>query len=701
MQPGAKKTGLVVGLSGDCVSKSSDTGETVYASPKPVDADGITLAPTAGDTLVFVDDKKNGLIFSTSVPFDPAAPAADWLKKAKASVTGAQIVLGGDTVGGWSKFGILQDKALFSGNTISVAIPAGGQYRTLPIADGSLTAEAGADQHSEVKLRTTLPEIMGAGNAQGQVDIQASNVAAVPVASASDPNDAARRALRRAHAADAPGPNLMPLDATSIGPIQIPGGTSLKFDPATQTWTDHLEGLTLPGLEMAGANATLDLVVRGSSLVSATGTLHVSDPGIPVATGVFLTSIDFTLVTSPHVLISAGAGITVGDIVSGHGELTIQPDPVDVRVDASLKVLGFLPLGSGFVEFTDGSLSFAGEAGYNFGPASLSASVSGGVNLDTKQFYVLGSGKACLFACVSAQAIVSSVGVAACGEVNLVLTSIEIGIGYRSGDLSLWIDSCGLESFKVPLTSAGTRVAVAAKTGKVLSGVLAPGSTSTITVPKGLKELAVQVQAPAGVGIAPHVTLSGPLGDPRSATNPVALGDYSFGLDGATSGPAAKQGTMLVDENPLDGATSIIVAAPKAGSWTLRIAPDSVPVASVRTAKPIDPTSVSKKMLTVRKGFGPGSTMVVGSRFVTVSKGAHAAAVGHPRALVRASALPKLERPRVRRLSYDIKTGDGGVALVDEGPSGSIVLAHGAAHGTRQGTVAFDPAGPGTPRSAR
>ena len=306
---------------------------------------------------------------------------------------------------------------------------------------------------------------------------------------------------------------------------------------------------------------------------------------------------------------------------------------------------------------------------------------------------MLGSGKACLFACVSAQAIVSSVGVAACGEVDLVLTSVEIGIGYRKpDDLSLWIDSCGLESFKVPLTSSAR--AVAAKSPP-LSKTLGSGSTETIQVPKGLKELAVQAQAPPGVSVAPHVTLVGPKKDPRTATNPAQIGDYSFGLEGASAGPAAKEGTMLVDENPLDGATSIIVAKPSPGPWTLHVAADSVPVVSVRTAKPIDPTSVSKKMVTIHKGVGPGGTMVVGSRFVTASKGAHAAKA-HPRALVPASALPKLERPRIRRLSYEIKTGDGGVALVDEGPSGSIVLARGAAHGTRTGSVAFDPAGSGT-----
>lgn len=695
VRPGAIGKKLTIGLSGDCVSKSSDSGETVYASPKPVDVDGVTLAPTPGDTLVFVDDSSGGLIFSTGVAFDPTMAAAAWLAQAKKSVTGAQVRLDGDTVGSWSTFGIIQAKNLFSGTPLTVPIPDGAQYRTLPVAAGSLTVEADANQHSELKLRTTLPEVMGAGNSQGQVDVQAANVAAVPVAGTSDPNDAARRrALLRAHAADAAsGLNSMPLDATSIGPIKLPGGTSFTYDPATQTWHDTISGLTLPGLELAGGNATLDLVVKGSNLISATGTLHVSDPGIPVASGVFLTSIDFTLVTSPNVSISAGAGITVGGIVSGHGELTIQPDPVDVRVAANLTVLGFLPLGSGFVEFTSGSLSFGGEAGYNFGPASLNASVEGGVNLQTKQFYVLGSGKACLFACVSAQAIVSSVGVAACGEVDLVLTSVEIGIGYRKpDDLSLWIDSCGLESFKVPLTSSAR--AVAAKSPP-LSKTLGSGSTETIQVPKGLKELAVQAQAPPGVSVAPHVTLVGPKKDPRTATNPAQIGDYSFGLEGASAGPAAKEGTMLVDENPLDGATSIIVAKPSPGPWTLHVAADSVPVVSVRTAKPIDPTSVSKKMVTIHKGVGPGGTMVVGSRFVTASKGAHAAKA-HPRALVPASALPKLERPRIRRLSYEIKTGDGGVALVDEGPSGSIVLARGAAHGTRTGSVAFDPAGSGT-----
>jgi hypothetical protein len=695
VRPGAIGKKLTIGLSGDCVSKVSDANQTVYTSPKPVDVDGVTLAPTPGDTLVFVDDSSGGLIFSTSVAFDPSLSAADWLTAAKKSVTGAQVRLDGDTVGSWSKFGIIQAENLFSGTPLTVPIPDGAQYRTLPVADGSLTVEADADQHSELKLRTTLPEVMGAGNSQGQVDVQASNVASVPVAGASDPGDAARRRALRAHAADAAaGLNSMPLDATSIGPIKIPGGTSFTYDPGTQTWHDSISGLTLPGLELAGGNATLDLVVKGTSLISATGTLHVSDPGIPVATGVFLTSIDFTLVTSPNVSISAGAGITVGGIVSGHGELTIQPDPVDVRVAANLTVLGFLPLGSGFVEFTSGSLSFGGEAGYNFGPASLNASVEGGVNLQTKQFYVLGSGKACLFACVSAQAIVSSVGVAACGEVDLVLTSVEIGIGYRTpDDLSLWIDSCGLESFKVPLTSSSRAVA-AKSTG--LSKTIGAGSTRTIQVPAGLKELAIQAQAPAGVNAAPHVTLVGPKKDPRTATNPAQIGDYSFGLEGATAGNASKEGTMLVDENPLDGATSIIVAKPAAGAWTLHVAADSVPVASVRTAKPIDPTSVSKSMVTIHKGVGAGGTMVVGSRFVTVAKGAHAAAKAHPHALVAASALPKLEQPRIRRLSYDIKTGDGGVALVDEGPSGSIVLARGAAHGTRSGSVAFDPAGAGT-----
>ncbi|HYK31495.1 MAG TPA: hypothetical protein VEV63_06010 [Streptosporangiaceae bacterium] len=254
------------------------------------------------------------------------------------------------------------------------------------------------------------------------------------------------------------------------------------------------------------------------------------NPPIPLgATGVDLSCLQASLALNPTRL-QGSVCLTAGSLVSINGQMfmvfaspsqpytftghevgaTGMPTPtvttfaiaVGGNVSIVLPVVGATQLASGYVLFYPGYLAAGGNVGINLNGTVGSLSVSGGVNgqfsLDNASFNVQGNVNVSASALgltlsMGAQAVVSSVGIGACGTINVFGQNLSAGVGYAwGGAVNVWVGSCDLGPYIVIVTAGP---------GRIVHGPI------HFHVPAGLPTEMVQVHGSGG-----NLTITGPGG---------------------------------------------------------------------------------------------------------------------------------------------------------------------------------------------
>jgi hypothetical protein len=282
---------------------------------------------------------------------------------------------------------------------------------------------------------------------------------------------------------------------------------------------------------------------------------------VPLTTGVWLDKIAAELCTNPSTFLQGTVGIRFGTDLPGgpaymDGAFTLESSTGRLHATGKLSAFG-LTLGNAFLTYTpEDSVEFGGSLNkddLNWGVAWLDhANFSGWYKGGQAELY--GTAQLCLvvLGCAGAEAVISTRGVGACAEIDVVdigifKVSVEAGAGSDwSGNFKLMLANCGLGSWRVPRT---TRALRQAGTVTGYSFVVPPG------------EVGVGVNV-VGVRGAPKVRLTGPDGrvieSSRTTSAAMVKGDAGF---------------MLV-ESAADRATSLVIANPAAGTWKVEPLPD-------------------------------------------------------------------------------------------------------------------------------
>ena len=356
-------------------------------------------------------------------------------------------------------------------------------------------------------------------------------------------------------------------------------------------------------------------------------------------------------------------------LLDGTGGVRVKTKTGIFRFDGTVGI-GPLQLGSAYLQVDPaGSAQFGGSMGYDFGPVSMNATLAGWVD-SGGQFAVSGGGTTCLFVCLNTQALLSSVGLAACGELDLFFTSVSAGFGYRykTKSLDVFVNSCDLSPYAPP----------APKAQILKAGDLQPSQSATVQVTSKTQDVfALAIQAVAGATSAPRVTVKGPPGDPRVAQMPAAEGEFGF-----LAPPPGKRGTILVDPNPLASTTTVMIARPGVGAWTITADEASAPIAKIETSRELPP--VTKAAV---KGSVSGK---VGKKSVAkVVASAKKQAAPTAKTVGGLKSLPAFARKRAKAFKYDLGATGGSVTFVARGPGGAKVL--GTVPPEKAGSFYFDP----------
>jgi hypothetical protein len=394
----------------------------------------------------------------------------------------------------------------------------------------------------------------------------------------------------------------------------------------------------------------------------------------------------------------------------------------------------------------------------SFGPASINITVNGGIYTGTPfQFYLEGNGSACLFVCLGVDGLISNEALAGCGSINLVVATVSAGFavvwsGPNSGvqlftgcDLTPYIPAVfkGGAVDPQPVPKGGLWAAHAGDTGPPLA--LAAGQSAGLQLcpsgsPPGCATDVVAVQVHSllsqeNVGESPQVTLSGP--DGRTITTPCTPGYYGFVGDAAPSGclqsdSQTDEGTAMVDENPVPvvdevpgsagdcpgvGAsttfatlpsncpkvttTTLFIADPGTGSWTLSVpagAPNVVDTTVATTDGPTTPSafdaSVTKPNLKATgDGFvadidhheypssmlnAPYAMMLAPSADVPVASASRTKRKKpKPKRKPPTLDVPVIDQSRLRAILLKVPVGfEGKATVIDTSSAGQQVLAN-------------------------
>ena len=301
-------------------------------------------------------------------------------------------------------------------------------------------------------------------------------------------------------------------------------------------------------------------------------------PGVPIFTDTYLDGFGGGFDIHPdrrsfHGSVSVGAipldppNYTIG--VTGTVTITfINGGPVVLEVDGSGSVHGFDIATAKLLFQTNGYFEVDGNVDIQVSGAELTAGLQAFVDLPAREFSANVNGNLSLWgeSAISVQAVVSSVGVAACGSEF----GLHAGLSYPWGgtpDPMLGTGSCDLSAFVVK------PVSVAAVAGRH-----APARVAAVPMAAGapFEDLAV-----TGAGAPPSVVLH----NPRGATVvPVALGP------GASGAPAVAASTVATDT------TDVMVRNPGGGTWTVSAAPGSSAITSVRVARGYAPPTVTARV---------------------------------------------------------------------------------------------------------
>jgi hypothetical protein len=371
-------------------------------------------------------------------------------------------------------------------------------------------------------------------------------------------------------------------------------------DPAASSWNATAK-VSVLGLTIDAAPPPptygLGFVNGGFAFGGAQATFPA--PGIQVATGVFLNTIGGSLGVDP-VRITGTVGLSVTDIVSINGsvfvvvpangqsyaftgtelgnvlrpplalpKVTVNAFALAVGGSVGLKLpyLGVVPLADGYVMYAYPTYVAVG-GGFNLSLFNNALVVDGGlqgqVNFGSGQFNIEGSVGLYfhvwpLNATLQAAGVVSSTGMAVCGQAN----GAAAGIGYKWGQgltgVNVMIGSCNMTPYESAVSASSAQA----------------GAGYRIRIPAGLPNEMLRL---IGQGGAPDVTVVGPGG--AQATS----GGQSH----------AMQGPFVITRDPQLDTTYVAVLHPAAGTYTVTANAGSPAIARVFDAHGFSPTITAR-----------------------------------------------------------------------------------------------------------
>jgi hypothetical protein len=663
------------------------------------------------------------------------------------------------------------------------AVYDGFSVATLPCVAFSKTGQ------SRVAYWDSLPKGFGDGatqnNPTSQVLLYGSDVPAVSDLSTSPYASVARSGHRpkpviagsfptlRAHGADAALPGFpkipscppstslksglsIPKD-TDLGPVSMPVGAQFCYDSSTGDFIGNVT-VSIPA-PLPLNNVEVGFELGHGHLIAAGGEIS-GNPGVAVGP-VLISDLKFDIQTDPTVVAGAITA-SIADLLSVDAGVIV--DSYQSKTTPSVDLEGTVSIAD--IQFGDFAIDFGPQGvgmhvtiSKDFGPASLNISVKGALGFSPPAFYLEGGGDLCLFLCLDeVTGLVSNQGLAACGTINLVLTSFSGGIAVMWSGANSGVHvftGCDLEPYIPPSlrnVSGAVRHAQAEPragpgglaTRAAKQPVLAPGGTEQLSLcPQpgetqadcSTSTAAVQVHSlvsDEAPGTTPLVTLTGP-GGQRVVSTPTTPGYYGFDSSARMSGGLAAngqtdEGTSLVDQNPVPvddtvsdsqaycpaGAstklltlasscpkvttTTLFVAAPGTGEWTLSVAGSSPPIVDSSVAAQEPPVKPQQFNSRVRKvaltstahGFNlriaghtlssslldqPHRLLLAPSVEITppTPKG-FARLVSHP--TVADLDVPAIDTPRLRAIMLKVPSSfQGSYAVLDQGSSASQIIA--------------------------
>ncbi len=532
---------------------------------------------------------------------------------------------------------------------------------------------------------------------------------------------------------------------TDLGPISLPAGAQFCYIPKTGDFVGNVT-VNVPGpLPLNGVEVGFE--IGHGRLINAGGEISANIPVGPL----FINDFKFDVQTEPTV-VGGAIEASILEVLDVEAGVIVKPDVPSVDFEGTVAIFG-IQFGNFAIDWTKNTVGMHVTVAKDFGPASINITVQGAMMFSPQfAFYLEGDGNACLFICLGVKGLISSEGFAACGSINLLFVTLSAGFaviwsGPQSGfhlftgcDLSPYIPA-GLQN--VP----GTAPDLAAR-DPGLQPTLSPGQSEPIVLhrkgactPKLQTHcthtvLAIQVHSLLSSevpGQTPVVTLSGPPGsDPRAVGTPSEPGYYGFDASASQTGGAQGgqtfEGTALVDQNPVPTVdtntmssaycptssvsnastlppgcarvttTTLFVADPGKGKWTLTVDAGSPPVVDV--ARALTQPPLNKKQLggTVHtatlQAAGPGFVVRVGAQKYSSSRLSDnhlllapsveippftrtaLVALRHPSAGLL--DVPPIDQSRLRATLLKVPADfQGTVAVIDHGPTVDQVLANG------------------------
>lgn len=303
----------------------------------------------------------------------------------------------------------------------------------------------------------------------------------------------------------------------------------------------------------------------------------------------YLEQIGLAMTTDP-LKIAGGIALIGGPKIGGKAAIRIDAlppangfsftfgDPAVLRISGAMSVVE-VPFAHGFVEYrTNGLFKFGGGLDFNaWGLASVTAGIPDGpplgpgfVDLTDGRFNAPYSGNVCVpagctFIDVGSEGVLSSKGIATCGEYLISKTpevGVSAGFGYRWG-----------ESVDVFGSLGGCDVTPYAETARRRQA----GGVS-IAVPGGLPQENIIVQ---GAGGAPRITVTAPGGETVSS---------------APDGGPGQSRRMVVYSTPEQSLTTVMIGDPPAGDYVVTAQPGSPQIARVGNAHGLPEPSVRARV---------------------------------------------------------------------------------------------------------
>lgn len=417
-------------------------------------------------------------------------------------------------------------------------------------------------------------------------------------------------------------------DTVPIGPLEL-RNLNIEYSGQNDAFEGHAE-VYLPPAAKAGITAGFGL--QEGAFKHAEFEIGSPTPPFPLplwgAPPITLNRVGFAAsVNDEGFKLAGGVQLVLGTEIAGMTPLAIDALPssgggaslfipksgsyAEIAASGKLTVLD-LPIATGSVNIrTDGPVTFKGGTDIDFAIISIGVHYEGGLNLSNGDFYAAGDGSACadfidLEGCAKVQAILSSIGIGACGSLKLTekLTGLHVSVGLgadRPWGGSLHIGDCRIDSYKPASLGGPGGPPPSPKPAATINALNGP---ATVSLPSG-DVAGVRVTGTSG---KPGFTFGG-------------VGDRTITVPANLTKPVSNKSIIAI---PAEGNTVELQVLNPEGVWT--IAPDATQsqahplatpgplarraatVASVETAKGLPTPKVSGS---VRKLAGRSRQLTV------------------------------------------------------------------------------------------